>query len=111
MIAGTTLSAWTTAFTKNDMKPSLTSCFLTKRSWNFVAQRDDVGEIDLVEGGEVRGFLLRGEQARGDFLAQRATSSCATCARRRFERMADCGRAPDGELPLSGSGEQDIALE
>ena len=36
MIAGTTCSAWTTAFTKNDMKPSLISCFLTKRSWNFV---------------------------------------------------------------------------
>jgi hypothetical protein len=33
-------------------------------------QGDDAGEIDLVEGGQVRRFLLRAEEPRGDFLAQ-----------------------------------------
>jgi len=32
---GTALSAWTTAFTKNDMKPSFRPFFFTNSSWCF----------------------------------------------------------------------------
>ena len=33
LMDGTSLSAWVTALTKSDMKPSLQPCFLMKSSW------------------------------------------------------------------------------
>ena len=74
------------------------------------AQRHDVGEIDLVEGGEVRGLLLRGEQARGDLLAQRRHlfARGALAGRLGGDRGGGgCGRGLRG---LLRSGE-DVALE
>jgi hypothetical protein len=72
-------------------------------------QRDDAGEIDFVERGQVRRFLLRAEEARGDFLAHgdiflREVRSPAG-------RGSGGGRMAPPPLGAAFGGGQHIALE
>ncbi len=68
-------------------------------------QRHDGGEIDFIEGGEVRGLLLRGQQTRGDLLAQRGHLAARGALARRLR-----GRLGRLRRFALGRGE-DVALE
>ena len=113
-MVGTTLSAWTTAFTKKDMKPSLTSCFLTKRSWNLVRSAMMLERSTSLKVVRCAVSCCAAKKTRGDFLAQRGHLSCGRFSHRLGAPRAAWG-SPNFEPPLSalrffGSG-QHIALE
>ena len=67
---GTSLSAWVTALTKNDMKPSFTPCFFMNSSCTCLAEVHHGAHVHLVEGGENGGGLLGVDEVRGDLAAQ-----------------------------------------
>ena len=72
-------------------------CFLAKTSLYF----DDGGHVDVVEGGEQRGVVLRGLEALGDRLAQaRHLDAFLVAARRRGGSYGACCLSRRGRLVL-----------
>ena len=80
------------------MKPSLTPCASDERSWCCLRSAMHGRHVDLVEGGEQRGRLLRLDQPLGDALAERAHRHDALVASPRRARPARaCGASAGRE--------------
>ena len=91
LTAGMSFSACTQARTKKPMKPSLTPCRFSNSVLVLVAQRHHRAHVDLVEGREHGGGVLRLLQAPRDGLAQPRHLARAPRARHRRPATA---RAP-----------------
>ncbi len=100
--AGTSFSASIAAFTKKDMKPSLMPYFSTKLSWYSLRSAMTPRHVDLVEGREQRGGLLRLDQALRD--ASGGTGSSAPTSSLRRRRRARARRRVGAEPGAVAAG-------